>query len=110
MRSWIVAAVVATGLLVAVDAAPQPTGTTDRSTTGREVANLWVDTTGGTCRRRTARTGYVAATACASMRDAYAAAACGDLVLVVPGTYRTQTIVETGSGSRCGSARKVTIQ
>jgi hypothetical protein len=72
-------------------ATPTPTPTpTPRSTAG----NLWVDPDGGTCTRRATAGDYVDASACDGFNSAYAAASCGDVVLIrgAPDGYPAQTI------------------
>jgi hypothetical protein len=55
-------------------------------------ANLWVDSTGGTCTRQSPAGAYSDAAACSSFGVAYQAAASGDLVLIRPGGYGSQTL------------------
>jgi len=50
------------------------------------VANLWVDTSGGSCVRQATRSAWVDAQAC-SWTQAYQAAQTGDLILVKGGSY-----------------------
>jgi hypothetical protein len=52
-----------------------------------ETANVWVDTTGGTCTRSGSAVAYVDAAACSTFQLACAAATGGDEVGVQPGTY-----------------------
>lgn len=59
---------------------------------GVAVANLWVDTNGGTCIRQSTAASYNDAAACASFSTAAAASTAGDTVLVKPGTYGSQSI------------------
>ncbi|HET9721518.1 MAG TPA: dockerin type I domain-containing protein [Candidatus Saccharimonadales bacterium] len=56
------------------------------------VANLWVDTDGGSCIRNATPSTYDTSTACGSLDAAFAASSTGDLVLVKCGTYPAQTI------------------
>jgi hypothetical protein len=65
-------------------------------------ANLWVDTTGGTCSRNASPATYNAATSCGSFQAAYTAASCGDVVGIHSGSYASQSI-STGSKA-CGSS------
>src|SRR5688572_1381945 len=58
----------------------------------RDVANLWVDTNGGSCTRLASPGEYVDARACASADAAYGAASKGDTILVREGTYGRQVI------------------
>jgi len=60
-------------------------GTTD-------TANLWVDSSGGSCVRSVTPAVYSDAQACGSFSDAYQAAQAGDLVLVKGGNYSNQAI------------------
>jgi hypothetical protein len=55
-------------------------------------ANLWIDTNGGSCARRTTRGAYVDAQACGSLQAASNAAAPGDLILIRDGTYAGQLL------------------
>ena len=57
------------------------------------LANLWVDTNGGTCTRTGgAGAAYNDAAACSSFSAAHSAASAGDMVRVKGGTYGAQTI------------------
>jgi hypothetical protein len=56
---------------------------------GGPVANLWVDTNGGTCTRSTTQAAYNDTAACASLDAAYNAASAGDTIIVKAGTYST---------------------
>jgi hypothetical protein len=58
-------------------------------------ANVWVDTSGGTCARQSVAGSYVDAAACSSLAAACTASSAGDLVLVQPGTYGAQSITCT---------------
>jgi hypothetical protein len=56
------------------------------------VANLWVDTNGGSCLRQASPSGYADAQACGSWNAAYQAARPGDVVLIKGGSYPDQTV------------------
>lgn len=62
------------------------------STAGRVKANLWVDTNGGSCSRRSPAGGYSDGKACRSLADAYGAARSGDTIIVRPGIYGRQVL------------------
>lgn len=73
---------------------------------GGSLANLWVDTNGGTCTRSASLVAYVDASACSSLNVAYSASgvACGDTILVKGGTYSSpQQVNEVAGLSGCGS-------
>lgn len=71
-------------------------------------ANLWVNTTAGTCSRNASPAAYSSATACGSFQAAYSAASCGDIVGVQSGTYAAQSI---SSGSKsCGSSAASNVE
>lgn len=73
-------------------------------------ANLWVDTSGGTCVRHSSPVAYPNdGTECASFNAAYAAASCGDYANVRDGTYSDQIISETSSGTAC-NGNPITIR
>jgi len=55
-----------------------------------DVANIFVDSNGGTCTRNAIPAAYVDAAACSSLPVAAAAALCGDLVEVQAGSYGDQ--------------------
>lgn len=63
------------------------------------VANLWVDSTGGTCTRQSTAAAYVDAAACSSFNAAYQAATAGDQVYVKAGAYSTQTLAVKASAT-----------
>ncbi len=69
---------------------------------GVSVANLWVDTNGGTCTRQSSAAAYSDGAACASFDAAYEAASCGDTVGIKGGTYSGQTI--NASEKDCSSS------
>jgi hypothetical protein len=62
---------------------------------GGATANLWVDTTGGTCTRSASPAAYSDAAACATFDAAYDAASGGDSVMVKAGSYDPQGITGT---------------
>ncbi|HET9721517.1 MAG TPA: dockerin type I domain-containing protein [Candidatus Saccharimonadales bacterium] len=66
--------------------------------TTQTTANLWVDTTGGSCTRQATAGAYNDAGACSSMQAAMTAAQAGDRVIVKCGAYPSQTI-STGTKS-----------
>jgi hypothetical protein len=81
----------------------------------RRRANLWVDTSGGSCSRRPKRSAYSPATACGSLDAAYRAAALGDTVIVTCSTgasctYPAQTIREHNAKAGTARARHVLIK
>lgn len=98
MKSWLqkhlgavlVAAAIATtggGILVVTQDPPVDPG----------LANLWIDSNGGTCVRQSSATAYADASACSSFDAAYTAASCGDTVRIKqhPTFYADQDIVDT---------------
>ena len=62
------------------------------SAPGLGVANVWVDTDGGSCIRKATAATYVSADACRSFQAAWSAMASGDTARVRPGTYGQQVI------------------
>lgn len=82
----LVTGAIAGGLIVSglPPSGPPPVGT----------ANVWVDTTGGTCVRSTP-TDYVDATACNTFDAACEVAATGDTIRIKNGTYPLQHIICT---------------
>lgn len=56
------------------------------------MANLWVDTNGGTCTRQSTAGAYIDAQACSSMQTALTAASAGDTVIIKNGSYGAQTL------------------
>ena len=68
-------------------------------------ANLWVDTSGGSCTRQASEGAYNDAQACASFAAAYTSAASGDTVRVRAGSYGAQNFAG-GVGSSQGSGTK----
>ena len=68
---------------------------------GTGTANLWVDTSGGTCARSATPVAYSDASACSSFDAAWDAASAGDTIRVKAGTYGPQTI----SGARSSETR-----
>jgi chitodextrinase len=68
--------------------------------TGPNVANLWVDRSGGTCARQATAGPYVDGQACGSLDAAYQASAAGDVVRIKAGDYGDQTIdAKSGTGA-----------
>jgi len=64
-------------------------------------ANLWIDTTGGTCTRSSSLVAYSDPAACASMQAAMAACTAGDTVRMKNGTYGAQTVTQALSTPGC---------
>lgn len=62
-------------------------------------ANLWVDSNGGTCTRQSPAGAYSDAGACSSLATACTAASADDSVLVKNGTYGSQTLSTSCSGT-----------
>jgi len=60
-------------------------------------AQVWVDTSGGSCVRSASPAAYVDARACSSMNAAYQAATPGDVILIKGGTYPSQTVSDKPS-------------
>lgn len=58
-----------------------------------EVANIWIDTNGGSCTRQATAGAYVDSQACSNITTAYAAAQAGDAILIASGTYGSEGIV-----------------
>lgn len=79
-----IATTVATAIAIGVLVASQGGGT--------NLANLWVDTNGGTCTRQATAAAYVDAAACASFQAAHTAANCGDTVGIAAGAYGAQSV------------------
>jgi hypothetical protein len=69
-------------------------------------ANIWVDTSGGTCARSSTPGAYVDASACASLTAAYNAASGGDTINVRCGTYTSQTIPQRSLGTTYTTIQK----
>ena len=69
-------------------------------------ANLWIDTTGGSCTRTTTPSGYADVDACGTFDAAYDRAACGDVIRIKGGTYGGQNV--TGQRSCSGTWDAVT--
>lgn len=63
-------------------------------------ANLWIDTTGGSCTRLTTAGSYSDSAACSSMQVAITACVAGDTIRMRTGTYAAQTIT-TSKSSPC---------
>ena len=62
-------------------------------------ANVWVDTSGGTCTRQATPAAYDDAAACASLAAAWDAAQAGDRIRVRPGTYTAAQTITGGKAS-----------
>jgi hypothetical protein len=79
---------------VFVGSTPTPVATPSNN------ANLWVDTTGGTCARQSSAGAYSDAGACSSLNVAWQAASNGDVIRVKGngGTYPTQATIVARSG------------
>lgn len=71
--------------------APTPKPVPAAPSTAPSAANLWVDTSGGSCLRRSVRAGWADGQAC-SWNEAYRAAQTGDLILVRGGNYGDVTL------------------
>jgi hypothetical protein len=61
---------------------------------GGTTANLWVDTSGGSCVRQASPGAYVDSQACGSFNAAYQVAAASDTIAIQPGTYGNQQILD----------------
>lgn len=68
-------------------------GAVRRVPPGITKGNLWIDPTGGSCVRRAKHVRFSAARACASLGRAYAAARCGDIVLIASGDYAADQVI-----------------
>ena len=66
-----------------------------------QTANLWIDTTGGTCTRQGTPATYNDAAACASMSAAISACTAGDTIRMKAGTYGAQSINVTKTTPGC---------
>jgi hypothetical protein len=86
--STVITATVAVGsaalIVISTTSSPPPVGD--------GLANLWVDTDGGTCSRQATAGVYSDAAGCSSFNDAYQAAQSNDVVRVKEGAYAFQTI------------------
>jgi len=68
------------------------------------VANLWMDSNGGTCTRSATHVAYVDADACGSLNAMYlAATSCTDLGLIKAGSYAGETIAKVTTGCRANT-------
>lgn len=56
------------------------------------MANIWVDTNGGSCSRNDTISSYVDAQACGSLSAAWSLAHSGDVIRMQPGSYGAQTL------------------
>lgn len=82
------------------------TGTIVNDDDAGNVANFWFDASGGTCTRQSTAGAYNDGQACATLQAAYAAALCGDVILVANANYSTgadqdQVLTEDASASSC---------
>jgi len=68
---------------------------------GGPTANLWIDTTGGTCVRNSSPAVYNDAAACSSMQVAMAACTAGDTIRMKNGTYAAQTVTQSLGSPGC---------
>jgi hypothetical protein len=75
------------GLVIATSAVPEGS----RAATPPR-AHVWVDKSGGSCRRRAVPRRYVNSRACRSLRAAYRVASAGDRIMVKAGTYGRQVL------------------
>lgn len=106
MRAWIL---LLSSLTVSEAAVAGIVGTTTDITiidAPANAANFWIDSSGGTCARQSPAGAYVDAQACGSMGAAYAAALCGDVIMIRNADYSTgamqdQQILEDVSASAC---------
>lgn len=73
-------------------------------------ANLWIDTSGGSCTRQASPSPYNDGAACASFAAAYAAASSGDLVGVRAGVYPPQLFAGGSGGSQGSGTKTVTFR
>lgn len=64
-----------------------------------QTANLWVNTTAGSCTRSATPAAYNAAAACGSMQAALTAAQGGDIVFIKNGTYGPQDLASNGKST-----------
>jgi hypothetical protein len=72
------------------------------------LANLWMDSDGGTCTRSASLVAYVNAAACGDLDTAITAASCGDTINIKQATYG-QNNVDVDKSS-CTSGTRITIQ
>ena len=76
---------------------------------GSGTANLWVDTSGGSCTRSASPATYADAAACASFNAAYQAAQPGDTVLIKGGSYGTQTVAVSAAKTNAAADVVMTV-
>jgi len=103
----VVTATNAGGSGVSWPASPSGTVTGSPSTppsSSGSVANLWVSVSGGSCVRQASAGAEVSSEDCGSLNAAYAAAECGDVVIIDAGSYGEQNIQDPG-GYAGGSAQ-----
>ncbi len=77
-------------------------------TSSAPTANLYIDTSGGSCARQATAGDYADDEACASLKDAYAAAHDGDVVRVRPGRYGEQLFAD-GAGATESPVRPIKV-
>src|SRR4051794_34554797 len=121
MRSWIQKhtnqVIVATGVALATvttavvigngtgggggGGTPTPTATATATSTAAPsgLANVWVDTNGGSCGHASSLTSWVDSSGCGSLGEACDAANAGDTVRVKNGVYDSQTLGTTCNGT-----------
>ena len=83
-------------------------GSAAAPTSSAPTANLYVDTSGGSCARQATAGDYADDEACASLKDAYAAAHDGDVVRVRPGRYGEQLFAD-GAGATESPVRLIKV-
>lgn len=66
-----------------------------------QTANLWVDSSGGSCTRQSTAGAYSDAAACAGMQAALSACVAGDTIRMKAGTYGAQTITAIKTSPGC---------
>ena len=71
------------------------------SVAAAQVANLWIDGSGGNCTRQAAAASHDDAAACPSMQAALAACLPGDTIRMKAGTYGAQTVTATKTSPGC---------
>lgn len=69
--------------------------------TGPSSANLWIDTSGGTCMRQPTPNSYNDASACSSIQAALSKCEAGDIIRMKAGTYGAQSIAATKTSPGC---------
>lgn len=66
-------------------------------------ANIWVNTSAGSCTRNASPATYSSGAACGSFQSAYAIAHCGDTIEIEPGSYDTQDLNDVSGLDSCTS-------